>query len=195
MAFENAIVLTGGIATGKSTVAVLLSLRGFKVIDADAIAHKLLNELHLDIAKMFGEELVVSGKVDRKALGKIVFNDDEKREKLEKFLHPKIKEEIEKESELVEKKSLPYLIDIPLFFEKGNYDIEKSLVVYAPRKLQLERMMSRDALSQEDAESRLNAQMDIEEKKSLGSYLIDNSTTLKSLQDQVEKFREEVLEI
>ena len=132
MAFKYAIALTGGIATGKSTVASLLALNGLRVIDADAIAHTILDAHAPWVAETFGEAYVTNGKVDRAALGKKVFAEPEAKAILEAFLHPKIREAIEAQSEKQDRFAFPYLIDIPLFFETGAYDITESVVVYTP---------------------------------------------------------------
>lgn len=187
--FKHAVVLTGGIATGKSTVASLFMLHGFLTIDADKIAHKVLDENTQTIAQLFGNEYIKEGKVDRKKLGALVFNDRKEKEKLEQFVHPLIKQQIVVEAELFEKNQKPYLIDIPLFFEKGNYDIKKSIVVYIPRDMQIERLIKRDNCTKEEAITRINNQMDIEEKKSKATYIIDNRGDLKSLQKEVENLK------
>ena len=96
MAFKYAIALTGSIATGKSSTVKLLSASGFHIIDADKIAHQILDEQHQAIADLFGETFVSEGKVDRKALGAIVFADSNKRKALEALLHPLIYKEIER---------------------------------------------------------------------------------------------------
>lgn len=187
--FKNAIVLTGGIATGKSTVASLFMLHGFLTIDADKIAHQVLDENIDSIIKLFGNEYILEGKVDRKKLGGLVFHDKKQMLKLENLVHPLIKKKIEKEAETFEKQDKPYLIDIPLFFEKGNYNIEKSIVVYIPKNLQIKRLMKRDNCSKDEALAKINNQMDIEEKKAKATYIINNSKDLKSLQDNVERLK------
>ena len=187
--FKYAIALTGGIATGKSTVTSLFMLHGFLTIDADKIAHKLLNIHSSSIAKLFGEEYVEEGKVLRKKLGFLIFNNSKEKEKLEKFIHPLIKDAIIDEAKVFESQQKPYLIDIPLFFERQHYNISKSIVVYTPKDTQVERLMKRDNSTKEDALSRINNQMDIEEKKSLADYVIDNTKDLKSLQDEVERVK------
>lgn len=193
--FKNAIVLTGGIATGKSTVANLFNLHGFLTIDADKIAHKLL-DLHSDkIAELFGSQYVENGKVIRKELGNLIFNNQEEKEKLEAFIHPLIKEEIVKEAALFEKNNKPYLIDIPLFFENGNYDIDRNVVVYTPKDIQVKRLMKRDKSTEEEALARINNQMDIEEKKKRAFYIIDNSKDLVSLIAEVERVKNEILKV
>jgi len=185
--FKNAIALTGGIATGKSTVCSLLKLHGFLTIDADKIAHKLLDKHSLDIANMFGTEYVKEGKVLRKELGKIIFSNEIEKKKLEAFIHPLIKEDIIKEAAIFEEANKPYLIDIPLFFETMNYDIDKSLVVYTPSDLQCKRLMKRDNIDEKEARLKMSNQMDIEMKKDLADFCIDNSSSLKNLQKEVER--------
>jgi len=191
--FKHAIALTGGIATGKSTACSLLKLHGFLTIDADVIAHKLLDMHSGEIANMFGSQYVENGKVLRKKLGKIIFSDEKEKLKLEEFIHPLIAQEIEKESVIFEKAGKPYFIDIPLFFEKMNYPISKCLVVYTPEGLQVQRLMKRDNIDEEEARLKISNQMDIEEKKSRADFIIDNSSNLKNLQKEVERVKEEIL--
>ena len=191
---KNAIVLTGGIASGKSTVTALMQLFGFRVIDADKIAHEVLNSSSSEIISTFGEEYVNSGVVDRKKLGSLVFANKEKRLELEAIVHPKIKAEILEQAYKQEKLGKPYFIDIPLFFEReGAYDIDKVLVVYTPKEIQLERLIKREGLSQEEAEQRVNAQLPIDTKRDKASYLIDNSKNLAHLQSECERVKEEIL--
>lgn len=188
MAFEYAIALTGGIATGKSTVASLLGLNGLRIIDADTIAHGILDEHSSWVVERFGDVFVKNGKVDRSALGKIIFADPEAKKELETFLHPKIRVAIEEQSEKQDKLKYPYLIDIPLFFETSSYPIKNSVVVYTPKALQLERFMKRNGFSQEESLLRIESQMDIEEKKARATWVIDNSSNLKHLQRECEQF-------
>jgi len=189
MAFKNAIVLTGGIATGKSTVANIFKEYGFEIIDADKIAHEMLDLHHEKIAELFGSEYVEEEKVIRKKLGVLIFGDEKEKERLEALLHPLIFEEIEKQSRALDKKEKPYLVDIPLFFETNRYPIEKSIVVYIPQEMQLERLMKRDNSTQQEAQSRIDAQMDIEEKKHRATYLIENKKELESLKRLCDKVK------
>ena len=154
--FKNAIALTGGISTGKSTVCNLFKLHGFLTIDADLIAHKLLDENSNKIASMFGEQYVQNGKVLRKELGKIIFSNEENKLKLEALLHPLIKEQIIKESKIFEEQNKPYFVDIPLFFEKMSYPIPKSLVIYTPKELQIQRLMKRDNIDENEAKLKIS---------------------------------------
>lgn len=188
MAFEYAIALTGGIATGKSTVASLLGLNGLRIIDADTIAHRILDENSSWVVERFGDTFVKNGKVDRNALGKIIFADPAAKKELETFLHPKIRAAIEEQSEKQDRLKYPYLIDIPLFFETSSYPIKNSVVVYTPKALQMERFMKRNGFSEEESLRRIESQMDIDEKKARATWVIDNSLNLKHLQRECEQF-------
>ncbi len=190
-----AIALTGGIATGKSTVANLLKLFGFHIIDADTIAHQVLEESKEEIAKIFGQKYIKEGRVDRKALAKLIFGNKEERQRLEHLLHPKIKKRILDLAKKEERFNVPYFIDIPLFFETRNYDISPVVVVYAPKELQLERLTKRERLSKEEAMRRIEAQIDIEKKKEMADFVIDNSKDLKHLQSEVERFVQKIKDL
>ena len=192
MAFKHAIALTGGIASGKSTACNLFKLYGLRVIDADAIAHAILDKEAAAIGKLFGDAYLKEGKVDRKALGGLIFTDPEAKKRLEALLHPKIYDEIARQSEVQDALGGPYLIDIPLFYETGNYPIEKVILVYAPRTLQKKRLMEREGLSEEEAKRRLDAQMDIEAKRKMADWVIDNGGNLKQLQRETERVFNEI---
>lgn len=192
MAFKYAIALTGGIATGKSTVASLLALNGMRVIDADSISHEILDSSSAWVKEEFGEEFVNGSKVDRAKLGALVFSNIEAKTKLENFLHPKIRDEIEKRSEKQDSFQFPYLIDIPLFFENGAYNIKESVVVYTPVDIQLERFMKRNGYTKEESLNRISSQMPIEDKKNKATWIIDNSKNLKHLQQEVEEFVDKI---
>ena len=191
--FKNAIALTGGISTGKSTVCNLFKLHGFLTIDADLIAHRLLDENSDKIASIFGEKYVENGKVIRKELGKIIFSNEENKLKLEALLHPLIENEIIKESKIFEEQNKPYFVDIPLFFEKMHYQIPKSLVIYTPKDIQIQRLMKRDNIDENEAKLKISNQMDIEEKRKLADMVIDNSQNLKHLQNEVERIIGEII--
>jgi len=188
MAFKYAIALTGGIATGKSTVASLMALNGMRVIDADTISHEILDASSSWVKETFGDEYINGSKVNRTKLGSLVFSDDSAKKVLEEFLHPKIRDEIEKRSEKQDSFKFPYLIDIPLFFENGAYNIEDSVVVYTPKDVQLERFMKRNKYSEEESLKRIASQMPIDKKRDRATWVIDNSKNLKHLQQEVEDF-------
>lgn len=188
MAYEYAIALSGGIATGKSTVASLLMLNGMRIIDADTISHQILDASYEWVRETFGQEYLLGQKVNRSKLGSTIFANPDAKKVLEEYLHPKIRNEIVIRADAQDKFSFPYLIDIPLFFEKGSYDIKESVVVYTPKEIQLERFMKRNGYSKEESLRRIESQMDIEEKKKKATWVIDNSKDLKHLQQECEAF-------
>jgi len=192
MAFEYAIALTGGIATGKSTVASLLALNGMRVIDADIISHVILENSSEWVGDTFGGEYIINSKVDREKLGTLVFSDEKAKKTLEDFLHPKIREDIRQRSEKQDEFKFPYLIDIPLFFENGAYNIKDSVVVYTPKEIQLDRFMKRNGYTEKESLNRIASQMPIDEKKAKATWVIDNSKNLKHLQNEVEEFVNEI---
>jgi len=193
MSFKYATVLTGSIATGKSSASQILSALGLAIIDADSIAHQVLNEQHDAIATLFGDTLVANEKVDRKALGNIVFVDEAKRKQLEALLHPLIYEKIAQHSSQLDTLQKPYLIDIPLFFEGNRYPIKKSLVVHTTEELQLQRLMQRNDYNKEEALSRMATQISIDKKCKMGDYVIDNSGTLAQLEHECQRVKDEIV--
>ena len=195
MPYKYAIALTGGIATGKSTVGTLLGLNGLRIIDADAISHRILDENSAWVADHFGSHFVLNGKVNRPELGKIIFSNPDAKKELESFLHPKIRTAIEEASEKQDAFCYPYLIDIPLFFETSSYPIEQSVVVYTPKAIQLERFMKRNGYDEAESLRRIESQMDIDEKRSHATWVIDNSSNLKHLQKECENFVETIKEL
>ena len=189
--FPNAYVITGSIASGKSTVVNLLKERGFSVIDADVIAHEQLEICKGEIVREFGEQILdEAGKIDRKKLGAIVFREPKKLKNLERILHLKIKAEILSKALHLERLERVYFIDIPLFFEKKERyaEFKNVAVIYAPKELLLSRLMSRNALSLEDAKARVELQMDTEQKRKMAKFVIDNSNDMEHLKLELEKF-------
>jgi len=193
MAFQYAVVLTGGIATGKSTATMLLSLYGFRFIDADKITHQILDASSDKIADLFGSGYVVEGRVDRAGLGRLIFAEESKRRELEALLHPLIYDEIARLSEEQDRFKKPYIIDIPLFFEGDRYPIEKSIVIYTPEEKQLERLMKRENFDEREARRRIESQMSIEEKRRRATWVIDNSGDLRQLQEECDRVKDEIL--
>lgn len=190
--FRYAIALTGSIASGKSTVASLLKLHGLQCIDADAVAHEILDQHPQEIEALFKWSCLHEGRVDRKKLGKLIFSDEKAREILNGFMHPRIRERIAQKAQRFEKLAFPYLIDLPLFFETNAYPIAYSAVVYTPQEVQISRLEKRSGLTREEALQRIHAQMDIELKKVKADFVIDNSGNLAHLQDECEAFVERV---
>ncbi|GAA9475429.1 dephospho-CoA kinase [Helicobacter pylori] len=196
MVLKNAIALTGGIGTGKSTTIKILELQGYKILDADKIAHQLLQEHRFEIAQHFGSEILEKGILNRKKLGAIVFQNTNELKWLEDFLHPLIRECMLTKAYELEKNHQAYFLDIPLFFEVGGkkcYPVSKVVLIYAPRTLQIERLLERDKLKEAEILQRLACQMDIEQKRALSDYIIDNSSSLKDLNKQIERFLKTLL--
>ncbi|KIM12786.1 MAG: dephospho-CoA kinase [Sulfuricurvum sp. PC08-66] len=191
--YRYAIALTGSIATGKSSAISLLKLHGLQSIDADAVAHALLRSDATAIDALFEENFLdANGAILRTRLGEYIFGNPAAKAKLEAYMHPKIRDAIYEQSRRFEALKFPYLIEIPLFFETRSYPIERSVVVYAPREVQFERLMQRNNFTYEQAKARIDAQMDIETKKSLATYVIDNSGNLKQLQRECEAFVDKI---
>ena len=193
--FPNAYVITGSIASGKSTVVNLLKERGFSVIDADLIAHEQLEICKGEIVREFGEQILdEAGKIERKKLGAIVFNEPKKLKNLEQILHPKIKAEILSQASQLERLGQVYFVDIPLFFEKKERysEFKNVAVIYAPKELLLSRLMSRNGLNLEDAKARVELQMDIEQKREMAKFVIDNSNDRENLELELEKFLKQI---
>ena len=188
--FKNAIVITGVIGSGKSTVVNLLRVYGFSIIDADEIAHRALDESIDEIKSEFGSEFIKDNKVDRKSLGSLIFSDSKAKKKLENILHPLIKEQIFAEASKLESSNYPYFIDLPLYFEKSPvYDEFQSVcVVYAPEQICLKRIIERNNLDFNEAKLRLESQISIEKKREIATYIIDNSSDLKHLNLEVNSF-------
>ncbi|GAA9627464.1 dephospho-CoA kinase [Helicobacter pylori] len=196
MVLKNAIALTGGIGTGKSTTIKILESQGYQILDADKIAHQLLQEHRFEIAQHFGSEILEKDILNRKKLGAIVFQNANELKWLEDFLHPLIRECMLKKAYELEKNHQAYFLDIPLFFEVGGkkcYPVSKVVLVYAPKVLQIERLLERDKLKEAEILQRLACQIDIEQKRLMSDYIIDNSSSLKDLNKQVERFLKTLL--
>jgi dephospho-CoA kinase len=194
--------VTGGIATGKSTVVEMLKKKGAPVIDFDLLARKVVEPdqpAWRDIVTYFGEQVLQEDRtLNRKKLADIVFRDLEKRKKLESFIHPRIYEEFARElEELISKDPNAIIqVDIPLLIELNlQYMFHKVLVVYAPEEVQIKRLMERDGISREEAVNRLKAQLPIEEKVGYADFVIYNEGTLEETQKQVDELWEKLKEI
>jgi len=183
--------LTGGIATGKSTVAAVFEEAGARLIDADRIAHDAVRKgapAYHDIVAHFGTGVLIeNGEIDRKRLAAVIFNDPAEQQALERIVHPQVKQEITRRLDRIRRETPDALVivDVPLLFESGmDRGLAAAIVVYVPEQIQLERLMARDALTQPEALARIRAQMPIEKKKSLATLVIDNSGSLERTRDQ-----------
>ncbi|WP_314986838.1 dephospho-CoA kinase [uncultured Campylobacter sp.] len=220
MKFKHAIVITGSIGSGKSAVCELLRDRGFEIIDADKISHCVLDRCTAQVAEIFGAQYVVQkdaqaenldshaefkasgnekiltdscASVDRKKLGELVFKNPAELAKLEALLHPKITAEILSQTRALEAKGRLYFVDIPLFFEGKRYEFfDKVAVVYAPKDTLIARVMKRNGLSYDAAKHRVELQMDIEQKRAMADFVIDNGSDLAALKAAVERFLKEL---
>jgi dephospho-CoA kinase len=183
--------LTGGIASGKSTVAQMFVERGFRLIDADALARLVVEPGQpalAEIAAHYGSDVLLpDGRLDRARLGQIVFADAAERAVLNAITHPRIAEAIA--ARLIEYGAAPepILLDHPLLYETGQDAlVERVVVVRVSERTQLERLMARNGLTREEALARIGAQMPLEEKAARADYVVDNEGTLEQTARQVE---------
>jgi dephospho-CoA kinase len=194
--------LTGGIATGKSTVAAIFEEAGARLIDADRIAREAVRKgspAYRDIVAHFGAGVLLeNGEIDRKRLAAVAFNDPAEQRALEGIVHPQVKQEIERRLDLIRQETSDALaiVDVPLLFESDmDRGLAAVIVVYVPEQVQLERLMARDALAEPEARARIRAQMPIETKKSLATLVIDNSGSIERTRAQtLEVYRRLVLQ-
>jgi dephospho-CoA kinase len=186
--------LTGGIATGKSTVSRLLHDLGAHIVDADKIAREVVccgKPAWMEIKSRFGKEILKEdGEIDREKLGSIVFYDKGKRIALERIVHPEVSRTMEDQIRNITIKDpiAVVILDVPLLIETGmDQGLNQIIVVYCPENIQIQRLMERDTISREDALARVHSQMPIEEKKQHATFLIDNSMSLDETRQQVEE--------
>lgn len=184
--------LTGSIASGKSTVSAILREIGAPVIDADAIVHELQQpgtEVTAAIAREFGPGVLrPDGSLDRAALGRIVFADPDRRRALEAIVHPAVRAEMQRRIEALRQEGRPAVVlDIPLLYESGGWDrlVDEVWVVYVDRATQKARLMARSGLAPDEAEARIAAQSDLEEKARRAGRVIDNRGDLAETRAQV----------
>jgi len=187
--------LTGGIGSGKSTVAAMLRALGGTVVDADAIVHELQRKgtsLLAEMVEAFGPEILrADGELDRKALGDRVFRDPDARKRLGDLVHPKVGAEMMARVEAARAAGAPVVVmDVPLLLEgrqagapRGPYDCV--VVVWVPEAVQIERTVARDACERGEAERRVRAQMPLDEKRVLADHVIDNSGSREETEARV----------
>ena len=182
--------ITGGIASGKSTVTEFLRQKGFQVVDADAVVHQLQKpggRLYQVLVEYFGEKILLeNGELNRPLLASLIFSNPEEQEWSKRTQGEIIREELAAlRNQLAQTEAL-FFMDIPLLFEQ-NYAswFDETWLVYVNRDVQLERLMKRDQISKEAAESRLNSQLPLERKISLSSHSLDNNGNQEQLIAQV----------
>ena len=186
--------ITGGIACGKSTVSDYLKEKGYTIIDADKLGHVALTseDVKRRLSETFGANILVNNEISREVLGKLVFGNDNNLKKLNNIIHPKIKELILKLQEEHENEDLVFL-DIALLYEANFVDlVEKVAVVYVDEDVQLERLMTRNFLSKEEALKRIESQMSPQEKASLGDFVINNSYRKEDTFQQIDEILEKL---
>lgn len=179
------IALTGNIASGKSAVSEILKQKGFEVLDTDEVSHKLLTVKNNELYNAFKDyDVFENGEFSRFKLGKIIFNDENLRKKLEGVLHPQIIKEIE---------NFDGVVAIPLLFEaKMEYLFDKIIMVYTDDEIRLERLMKRNNFTEQEAKARMNSQISQDEKVYLSDYVINNSGTFEDLKIAVETIFKQV---
>ena len=187
--------ITGGIASGKSTVTNFLRQKGFQVVDADRLVHQLQRHggrLYQVLVQHFGQEIILeNGELNRPLLASLIFSNPEEREWSKPTQGEIIREELAALREQLAQTEAIFFMDIPLLFEQDYATwFDETWLVYVDHDIQLERFMKRDHLSREVAESRLSAQWSLEEKKKFSSHILDNNGSRDQLVVQVVKLLE-----
>ncbi|NLJ85013.1 MAG: dephospho-CoA kinase [Firmicutes bacterium] len=192
--------LTGGIASGKSTVAKMFVEKGYRVLDSDVFARDVVQpgtEGWQEIRAAFGDEcLLADGSLNRTLLADIIFNDANARAKLNNIVHPKVLALIDQGIHEARLQGEPLVVvDVPLLYEIGFEDeVDVVVVVSVKSQLQMERLQARDGLTLEEAQSRIDAQMPLSVKASRADFVIDNSGSLENTQMQVNRLVDKLLE-
>ncbi|MGZ9300282.1 dephospho-CoA kinase [Staphylococcus aureus] len=187
--------LTGGIASGKSTVSELLSVFGFKVVDADKAAREAVKKGSKGLAQVrevFGDEAIdENGEMNRRYMGDLVFNHPEKRLELNAIIHPIVRDIMEEEKQEYLKQGYNVIMDIPLLFENElENTVDEVWVVYTSESIQMDRLMQRNNLSLEDAKARVYSQISIDKKSRMADHVIDNLGDKLELKQNLERLLE-----
>lgn len=194
--------LTGGIATGKSTVSALLRQAGFPIVDADIVAREVVEPGTPTLEKIklaFGPGIIDNGVLDRRKLGQIVFEDGAQLKKLNDIMQPAISSAMADKINFWRLQNVPILVlDVPLLFER-DYDknklVDKIIVVTASEEIQLFRLENRDQLNNMEARNRVKAQLPMSQKIARADYVIDNNGRIEELQEQVTVLIKKIKEI
>jgi len=191
--------LTGGIASGKSTVSNMLKNLGIWVVDADQISREVVEvgkPAYQQILSVFGDEILHQDKtINREKLGAIIFGDHSKREQLNKIVHPAVRKEmlngVEEEKA---KNSKAVVLDIPLLFEsKLTHMVDKTILVYVDEKTQLKRLMKRNGYTEKEAKMRIESQLPLHTKKDLSDEIIDNNGGIEQTEKQLHEILKKLI--
>lgn len=183
--------LTGGIASGKSTVSTMLTQVGIPVVDADIASRKVVEKgmpALDDIVKAFGPDVVLeNGELDRKALGAIIFKDETKRQTLNDIVHPRVREWMKNQVDGYEEEGEPAIVlDIPLLIESSLKTwTDKVLLVYVTKPTQIERLMARDGISEEEALLKIHSQMSLDDKRAYADRIVTNEGQIEETRAQL----------
>jgi dephospho-CoA kinase len=188
--------LTGGVASGKSTVSAILAELGAVVIDADLLAREVVapgTDGLAEVVAAFGEEVLgPDGSLDRPALGAVVFADEARRRTLETIIHPRVRARAA-EIEAAAPEGAVVVHDIPLLTETGQAaSFDAVVVVDVPVDTQVDRMVSLRGMSPDDARARVAAQADREERRAIATFVVDNTGTLEELRARVDEVYEQL---
>lgn len=183
--------LTGGIGTGKSTVANMLKRKGIPVVDTDLISREviqypeIIEKIKLEISN---EVFDFNNKLNRKKMSEIVFENQEKLKKLNEIMHPVILKKMWDEVEKLKKDYKIIVVDIPLLFEINmENEVDKVLLIYSSKEIQIERIMNRDGRTREEAIKIINSQMPLYKKREKSDYIIQNNDSLEKLEKNLDK--------
>lgn len=188
--------LTGSIATGKTVVLdYFRDNLGFKVVSADSVGHEILKNAEIieKIGRTFGADVIKNGEIDRKVLGKIVFSDKAQLLKLNEITHPAI---LQKTFEIIDELSLtsPVILEAAILIEAGWHKyFDTVMLTWCKPEIQLNRLMTRDGISEEEAKKRIASQMSFEAKKHFATHIIDTSYGIEVTRFTLEKIAEEIL--
>ena len=182
--------LTGGIASGKSTVVEMIKDAGYKVIDADQLVHDLQAQggrLYLALLDWLGEEILLpNGELNRPKLGQLIFSNEEMRQRSAEIQGTIIREELAAQRDRLAKEEDIFFMDIPLLIENGYQDwFDQIWLVAVSPEVQRQRLMKRNRLSLEEANLRISSQMSLAEKKPYASLVLDNNGSLDDLKEKV----------
>ena len=183
--------LTGGIASGKSTVSQLLIAHGFKIVDADIASRQAVEKGTKGLERVkeaFGEQAIdENGEMNRAYVGEVVFNQPEKRLELNEIVHPIVREIMEKEKAQYLSEGYHVIMDIPLLFENNLQDtVDEVWLVYTSESIQIDRLMERNNISMEEAKARVYSQISIDKKRRMADHEIDNRDTKLELKQNLE---------